>query len=198
MTSKRPAGLRVASSYFSARQRPSQRSATATILHLFTSDRTARIPSMFYKSVGDWLNPIEYIQDNVLIISVFVLSELATCSSCFVTSISFRFEGTKESTKSTLHCQVQCEKAIHVQGAHLHYLGSAKVYSLATDMTFMLHTSHTTFYTTQAAERNAHKSPQPWFASIRLTRSLPTLRSSLPTSERTENQHYFSTVLSCR
>jgi hypothetical protein len=40
-----------------------------------------------------------------------------------------------------------------VQGAHLHYLGSARVYSLATDMTFMLHTSHTTFYTTQAAER---------------------------------------------
>jgi hypothetical protein len=36
---------------------------------------------MYYNGVGDWLKPIEGIQDNALIISMFVLSELATCSN---------------------------------------------------------------------------------------------------------------------
>jgi hypothetical protein len=49
------------------------------VLHLFISDGTARIPSMNYDGAGDWLKPIECIQDNALIISVFILSELATC-----------------------------------------------------------------------------------------------------------------------
>jgi hypothetical protein len=52
-----------------------------TILHLFTSGGTARILSMHYNSTGDWLKPIECIQDRALIISIFVLSELATCST---------------------------------------------------------------------------------------------------------------------
>jgi hypothetical protein len=34
---------------------------------------------MNYDGAGDWLKPIECIQDNALIISVFILSELATC-----------------------------------------------------------------------------------------------------------------------
>jgi hypothetical protein len=50
------------------------------LLHLFTSDGTARIPSMHYNGAGDWLKPIECIQDKALIISVFVPLELATCS----------------------------------------------------------------------------------------------------------------------
>jgi hypothetical protein len=52
-----------------------------TIFHLFTSDRTTRILSMHNNSTGDWLKAIECIQDKALIISVFVLSELATCST---------------------------------------------------------------------------------------------------------------------
>jgi hypothetical protein len=51
------------------------------ILHLFTSDGTARISSMHYNGAGDWLKPTECIQDKALIISVFVPSELATCST---------------------------------------------------------------------------------------------------------------------
>jgi hypothetical protein len=35
---------------------------------------------MHYNGAGDELKPIECIQDNELIISVFVLSELATCN----------------------------------------------------------------------------------------------------------------------
>jgi hypothetical protein len=35
---------------------------------------------MHYNNAGDWLKPIDCIQDNALIISVVVLSELATCS----------------------------------------------------------------------------------------------------------------------
>jgi hypothetical protein len=35
---------------------------------------------MHYNGAGDWLKSIEYIQDNALVISVFVPS-LATCSS---------------------------------------------------------------------------------------------------------------------
>jgi hypothetical protein len=35
---------------------------------------------MHYNGAGDWLKPIECIQDNAPIISVFVPSELATCS----------------------------------------------------------------------------------------------------------------------
>jgi hypothetical protein len=35
---------------------------------------------MNYDSAGDWLKLIECIQDKALIISVFVLLELATCS----------------------------------------------------------------------------------------------------------------------
>jgi hypothetical protein len=50
------------------------------VLHLLTSDRTARIPSMHYNDAGDELRPVECIQDNALIMSVFVLSELATCN----------------------------------------------------------------------------------------------------------------------
>jgi hypothetical protein len=50
------------------------------LLHFFTSDGIARIPSMHYNGAGDWLKPIECILDNALIMSVFVLSELATCS----------------------------------------------------------------------------------------------------------------------
>jgi hypothetical protein len=34
---------------------------------------------MHYDGAGDWLKPIECIQDNALIISVFIPSELATC-----------------------------------------------------------------------------------------------------------------------
>jgi hypothetical protein len=37
---------------------------------------------MHYNGAGDWLKPIECIQDKALIISLFVLSELATCSNC--------------------------------------------------------------------------------------------------------------------
>jgi hypothetical protein len=52
--------------------------------HLFTPDGTARISSMHYNGAGDWLKPIESMQDNALIIivimSVFVPPELATCS----------------------------------------------------------------------------------------------------------------------
>jgi hypothetical protein len=55
--------------------------SVTTILHLFTSDGTARILPMHYNSTGDWLTLIECIQDKALIISVFVLSELATCST---------------------------------------------------------------------------------------------------------------------
>jgi hypothetical protein len=51
-----------------------------SLLLLFTSNRTARIPSMHYNSAGNLLKLIKCIQDKVLIISVFVLSELATCS----------------------------------------------------------------------------------------------------------------------
>jgi hypothetical protein len=36
---------------------------------------------MHYNSADDWLKPIECIQDKALIISVVVLSELATCST---------------------------------------------------------------------------------------------------------------------
>jgi hypothetical protein len=53
------------------------------VLHLFTSDRTARIPSMHYNGTGDGLKPIERIQDNAIIMSVFVPSELATCCTPF-------------------------------------------------------------------------------------------------------------------
>jgi hypothetical protein len=35
---------------------------------------------MHYNGAGAWLKPVESIQDNALIISVFVPSELATCS----------------------------------------------------------------------------------------------------------------------
>jgi hypothetical protein len=34
------------------------------IPHLTTSDRTARIPSMYYNGAGDWLKSGEVIQDN--------------------------------------------------------------------------------------------------------------------------------------
>jgi hypothetical protein len=43
------------------------------------ADGIARIPLMHYNSAGDQLKPIKGIQDNALIRSVFVLSELATC-----------------------------------------------------------------------------------------------------------------------
>jgi hypothetical protein len=39
------------------------------------------IIATYYNSVGDWLKLIKCIQDKVLIISVFILSELAACSS---------------------------------------------------------------------------------------------------------------------
>jgi hypothetical protein len=35
---------------------------------------------MHHNGAGNWLKPIECIQDNALIMSVFVPSELATCS----------------------------------------------------------------------------------------------------------------------
>jgi hypothetical protein len=54
--------------------------STTKLPHLFTSDGTARIPSMYSNGAGDWLKLIEGIQDNALIISVFIPSELATCS----------------------------------------------------------------------------------------------------------------------
>jgi hypothetical protein len=60
-----------------------QKACSLLILHLFTSDGTARIPSMSYHGAGDWLKPVEGIQDNALMMSVFVVfvpSELATCS----------------------------------------------------------------------------------------------------------------------
>jgi hypothetical protein len=50
------------------------------ILHLFTSDSIARIPSIHYKCAGNYLKPIECIQDNALILSMFTPSELATRS----------------------------------------------------------------------------------------------------------------------
>jgi hypothetical protein len=50
------------------------------LLHLTTSDRTARIPSMHYNSVDNCLKLIEVIQDNAFIVSVCVSSELVTCS----------------------------------------------------------------------------------------------------------------------
>jgi hypothetical protein len=59
------------------------------VLHLFTSDRTTRIPSMHYNGAGDELKPIECIQDNALIISVFVPSELATCSTWRLRALAY-------------------------------------------------------------------------------------------------------------
>jgi hypothetical protein len=39
----------------------------AYLMHPSTSDRIARIPSVYYDSVGDWLKASRFIQDNVLV-----------------------------------------------------------------------------------------------------------------------------------
>jgi hypothetical protein len=47
---------------------------------------------MHYHGAGDWLKPVEGIQDNALMMSVFVVfvpSELATCSKLVVRCICF-------------------------------------------------------------------------------------------------------------
>jgi hypothetical protein len=48
--------------------------------YLFTSNGTARMPSMQHNGAGVKLESIEDIQDNVLIVGVCVLWDLVTCS----------------------------------------------------------------------------------------------------------------------
>jgi hypothetical protein len=50
------------------------------ILHFSTFNRIARISSMHYSSAGDYLNFIECVHDNALILRMFTPLELATCS----------------------------------------------------------------------------------------------------------------------
>jgi hypothetical protein len=57
------------------------------IPHLFTSNRTVRIPLMHHNGAGDYLKHSEVIQDKALTVSVFVLSELVTCSIYILTSL---------------------------------------------------------------------------------------------------------------
>jgi hypothetical protein len=39
--------------------------------HLTTSDRIARIPSIYYNDTLNWLEPTEIIQDSALVVTVF-------------------------------------------------------------------------------------------------------------------------------
>lgn len=48
---------------------------------LTTSDGTARVPLIHYENATDWLESIKIIQDNALIVRVFVTSELGTCGT---------------------------------------------------------------------------------------------------------------------
>jgi hypothetical protein len=49
--------------------------------HLITLGRTARIPSTGYNNATDMLKCDEIIQDNALVVGMFVLSELVICSA---------------------------------------------------------------------------------------------------------------------
>jgi hypothetical protein len=51
----------------------------AYLMHPSTSDRIARIPSVYYGRVGDQLKASKFIQDNALVLSVFVLSDMVRC-----------------------------------------------------------------------------------------------------------------------
>jgi hypothetical protein len=52
--------------------------------HLTMSDGTARIPSIHHNSAADWLNLSEVIQNNTLILSVFVpLDGVRLCRDVF-------------------------------------------------------------------------------------------------------------------
>jgi hypothetical protein len=49
--------------------------------HLSIFNKIAGIPLMYYNSVDNWLNLVEGIKNNTLIVSVSVLLELVTCCS---------------------------------------------------------------------------------------------------------------------
>jgi hypothetical protein len=68
----------------------------AQVPHLTTSDGTARIPLIHHNSAADELESTEVIQDTALIVRVFVLSELVTCSILIKVG--------RRGTKSAIHC----------------------------------------------------------------------------------------------
>jgi hypothetical protein len=68
----------------------------AQVPYLTTSDGTARIPLIHHNSAADELESTEVIQDTALIVRVFVLSELVTCSILIKVG--------RRGTKSAIHC----------------------------------------------------------------------------------------------
>jgi hypothetical protein len=84
------------------------------LLHLFASDRTARISPMHYNGAGDWLKPIECIQNKALIIGVFVPLELGTCSTAV--PLARRSQG---STKMRPTCTANARHRLGSAALHL-------------------------------------------------------------------------------